>query len=173
MTNRFKLLLGDLTTMEVDAVVNSTDPSLQVGGPVHMAMHKAAGPGLAEACAGLGECPVGEARLTGGFQLPARFVLHTAAPLWVGGGAGELEALAGCYRSCLRLAESRGLETVAFPSLGSGPQPQIPLDLAAPVAVHTILEFLERHPVPRQVTLVCYDVPTYQIHQKIFRETLV
>jgi O-acetyl-ADP-ribose deacetylase (regulator of RNase III) len=172
MTNRFKLLLGDLTTMDVDAVVNSTDTSLQAGGPVHMAMHKAAGPALAQACAEVGECPVGEARITGSFGLPARFVLHTAAPLWVGGTAGELESLASCYRACLRLAESRGLDTVAFPSLGSGTQPQIPLDQAAPVAVRTILEFLEHHRLPRQVALVCFDVPTYQIHQQIFRETL-
>jgi O-acetyl-ADP-ribose deacetylase (regulator of RNase III) len=139
---------------------------------VHLALHRAAGPGLAEECSGLDECPVGEARITAGYDLPAAFVLHTVAPIWVGGKSGEREALASCYRSCLRLAEARGLDSVAFPSIGSGPQPQIPLDQAAPIAVRTILEFLETHEYPRLVTLVCFDAATYQIHQKTLKEAL-
>jgi len=171
-TGRLKLQLGDITAMNVSAIVNSTDTTLLAGGPVHLALHRAAGPGLAEECSELGECPVGEARITGGWDLPAPFVLHTVPPIWVGGNAGEKEALASCYRNCLRLAESRGLVSVAFPSLGSGPQPQIPLEQAAPVAVHTILEFLETHDLPRQVVLVCFDAATYQIHQKTLKEAL-
>jgi O-acetyl-ADP-ribose deacetylase (regulator of RNase III) len=172
MTTRLKLQLGDITAMNVAAIVNSTDTTLLAGGPVHLALHRAAGPGLAEECAELGDCPVGEARITGGWGLPAPFVLHTVPPIWVGGSAGEREALANCYRNCLRLAEARGLASVAFPSLGSGPQPQIPLEQAAPVAIRTILEFLESHELPRQVVLVCFDAATYQIHQKTLKEAL-
>jgi O-acetyl-ADP-ribose deacetylase (regulator of RNase III) len=172
MTSRLRLQLGDITAMRVDAVVNSTDNTLQAGGPVHAAVHRAAGPELAEECLEVGECPVGEARITGGHSLTAPFILHTVAPIWVGGTAGEKEALASCYRNCLRLAEARGLESVAFPSIGSGVQPQIPLDLAAPLAVRTILDFLRDHVLPLQVVLVCYDAATYQIHQKSLKEAL-
>jgi O-acetyl-ADP-ribose deacetylase (regulator of RNase III) len=90
----------------------------------------------------------------------------------VGGSAGELDALASCYRTCLRLAEARGIESVAFPSLGSGTEPQIPLDLAAPVAIRTILAFLDTHPLPGQVLLVCFNPASYQVHQKTLKEAL-
>jgi O-acetyl-ADP-ribose deacetylase (regulator of RNase III) len=172
MTNRFRLQLGDITAMRVDAVVNSTNQTLRGSGPVHVAVHRAAGPELARECSDLGECPVGAARITGGHSLAAPFILHTVAPIWVGGGCGELESLASCYRSCLLLAEARGIESVAFPSLGSGTQPQIPLDQAAPLAIRTILDFLDNHRLPHQVTLVCFDAATYQIHQKSLKEAL-
>lgn len=172
VAHRLKLQLGDLAAMAVDAVVNSTDSTLLAGGPVHQALHRAAGPGLAAECATLEECPPGEARITSGHGLPARFVLHTVAPMWVGGTAGERATLAACYRTCLRLAEARRLHTVAFPSIGAGLQPQFPLELAAPIAVRTILDFLAVHDLPRQVILVCFDAPTYQIHQKTLKEAL-
>jgi len=172
MTNRLRLQLGDITAMRVDAVVNSTDNTLLAGGPVHVAVHRAAGPELARECEDLGDCPVGEARITGGHSLTAPYILHTVAPIWVGGTAGEKEALANCYRNCLRLAEARGIESVAFPSIGSGTQPQIPLDQAAPLAIRTILDFLATHALPLQVTLVCFDAATYQIHQKSLKEAL-
>jgi O-acetyl-ADP-ribose deacetylase (regulator of RNase III) len=172
MTNRFRLQLGDITSMRVGAVVNSTDNTLLAGGPVHVAVHRAAGPELALECLEVGECPVGEARITGGHSLAAPYILHTVAPIWVGGTAGEREALAHCYRSCLRLAEARGIESLAFPSIGAGPQPQFPLDQAAPVAIGTILEWLAAHYLPRFVTLVCFDAGTYQIHQKFLKEAL-
>jgi len=172
MTTRLRLQLGDITTMNVEAIVNSTDTTLLAGGPVHAAVHRAAGPGLALECAELGDCPVGEARITSGHNLSAPYILHTAAPIWVGGSAGELDALASCYRNCLRLAEARGIESVAFPSLGSGTEPQIPLDLAAPVAIRTILAFLDTHPLPGQVLLVCFNPASYQVHQKTLKEAL-
>lgn len=172
VTHRLKLQLGDLAAMAVDAVVNSTDSTLQAGGPVHQALHRAAGPDLAAECATLGECPVGEARITSGYGLPATFVLHTAAPIWLGGIAGERQALAACYRNCLKLAQIRGLRSVAFPSIAAGPQPQFPLDLAAPIAVHTILDFLAGNDLPWQVVLVCFDAATYQIYQKTLKEAL-
>jgi O-acetyl-ADP-ribose deacetylase (regulator of RNase III) len=172
MTARFKLQLGDITAVHAGAVVNSTGTTLLSGGPVHAAIHAAAGPGLAAECARLGGCPVGEARITGGHGLDVPFILHTVAPTWVGGDAGELDALADCYRNCLLLAEAQGIGSIAFPSLGSGLRPQIPLEQAAPVAIRTILAFLEAHPLPRQVLLVCYDATTYQIHQKTLKEAL-
>ncbi|MDR3673025.1 MAG: macro domain-containing protein [Holophaga sp.] len=172
MTNRFRLQLGDITSMAVDAVVNSTDQTMLAGGPVHAAIHRAAGPELARECEDLGECPVGEARITGGHDLAAPFILHTVAPIWVGGTAGEKEALASCYLSCLRLAEAQGFESLAFPSIGSGTQPQFPLELAAPLAIRTILDWLDRHLLPRVVVLVCYDAATYQIHQQSLKEAL-
>jgi O-acetyl-ADP-ribose deacetylase len=169
---RFRLQLGDITAMDVEAIVNSTDTTLQNGGPVHVAVHRAAGPGLLVECDTLEDCPVGEARITGGHQLRAKYVIHTVAPTWVGGGHGELETLAACYRTCLRLAEARGIHSVAFPSLGSGLQPQIPLEEAAPVVIRTLQEWLASHELPEQVVFVCFDTPTFQVHQKVLRETL-
>jgi O-acetyl-ADP-ribose deacetylase len=172
MSSRLKLQLGDITAMHVEAVVNSTDESLLGGGPLHAAIHRAAGPGLLEECELVGECPVGEVRITGGHDLPARYVIHTVAPTWLGGGDDEERALASCYRNALRMAEARNVRELAFPSIGSGLQPQIPLEVAAPIAIRTILEFLGEHACPERVVLVCYDAPTYQIHQKVLKEAL-
>jgi O-acetyl-ADP-ribose deacetylase (regulator of RNase III) len=169
---RIKLQLGDITAMQVEAVVNSTGPTLLAGGPVHVAIHRAAGPGLAKECQELGDCPPGEARITHGHHLNASFVIHTVAPTWMGGEAGEMQTLANCYRQCLRLAEARGIRTLAFPSIGSGTQPQIPLEKAVPVAVHTILDFLASHAFPEQVVLVCFNADAYKVHQKILKEAL-
>jgi O-acetyl-ADP-ribose deacetylase (regulator of RNase III) len=172
MNPRLKLQLGDITHMETEAVVNSTDVSLAAGGPVHVAIHRAAGPGLEAECQDLGECPPGQARITGGHNLAAPYVIHTVAPTWLGGGSGEPEVLSACYTNALRLAVARGIRSVAFPSIGSGPQPQIPLDVAAPLAVGAILDFLEAHPLPEKVFLVCYNIQAYQAHQKALKEAL-
>jgi len=172
MSSRLKLQLGDITSMHVEALVNSTDESLLEGGPVHAAIHRAAGPGLLEECEAVGECPVGEVRITGAHELPARYVIHTVAPTWVGGGEDETRALASCYRNALRLAEAHCVKELAFPSIGSGLQPQIPLEVAAPIAIRTILDFLGEHAYPERVILVCYDPPTYLAHQKVLKEAL-
>jgi len=172
MTPRLKLQLGDITSMSTEAVVNSTDETMAAGGPVHVAIHLAAGPGLEEEVAELGDCPVGEARITAGHNLDAPYVIHTVAPTWLGGEAGELEQLADCYLNTLRLARARGLRSVAFPSIGSGHQPQIPLDVAAPLAINTILAFLDASELPEQVYLVCFNIKAYQAHQKALKEAL-
>jgi O-acetyl-ADP-ribose deacetylase (regulator of RNase III) len=172
MPSRLKLQLGDITSMRTEAVVNSTDETLTAGGPVHMAIHQASGPGLGQECANLGPCPVGEARITGGYDLVAPYIIHTVAPTWVGGKGGELELLASCYVNALRLAKARGLRTVAFPSIGSGAQPQIPLEEAAPLAVRTILKFLAESELPEEVVMVCFNIKTYQAHQKALKEAL-
>jgi O-acetyl-ADP-ribose deacetylase (regulator of RNase III) len=158
--------------MNVEAVVNSADVSLMAGGPVHAAIFRAAGPGLWLECEDLATCPEGEARLTGGHGLSAPYIIHTVAPTWVGGHAGERQLLASCYRNSLLLAEAKGIRTLAFPSIGSGTEPQIPLEEAAPVAIGTILDFLGAHAYPEQVILVCFNVATYQVHQKILKEAL-
>ena len=110
----------DITTLETDAIVNAANQSLAPGGGVCGAIHRAAGPELARACAALGWCPTGEARLTPGFDLPARFVIHAVGPVWRGGGAGEAALLASAYRSALQLAVDHGLESIAFPAISTG-----------------------------------------------------
>jgi O-acetyl-ADP-ribose deacetylase (regulator of RNase III) len=172
MTPRLQLQLGDITSMEVDALVNSTDTTLLDGGPVHKAVHEAAGQALAKACEKMEGCEPGEVCLTPGYQLRAHSIIHTVAPTWMSGGPSEQETLASCYTKALRLAKKQGFRTLAFPSLGSGRQPQIPLESAAPIAIRSILTFLEANPVPEKVFLVCFDTTTYQAYQKVLREAL-
>jgi len=129
--------LVDITTLETDAIVNAANQSLAPGGGVCGAIHRAAGPELARACAALGWCPTGEARLTPGFDLPARFVIHAVGPVWRGGGAGEAALLASAYRSALQLAADHGLESIAFPAISTGIY-GYPLELATPIAVNAV-----------------------------------
>lgn len=117
-------------------------------------------------------CEPGEVRITPGYQLRAQSVIHTVAPTWMDGAHGEPEALGACYTEALKLARKQGFRTLAFPSLGSGRQPQIPLEVAAPIAIHSIQAFLEESPIPEKVFLVCFDTTTYQAYQKVLREAL-
>lgn len=134
---RLTSLQGDITRQDVDAVVNAANRHLVPGGGVDGAIHRAAGPGLAEACAALGGCPPGEARATPGFGLRARFVIHTVGPVWQGGGAGEEAILASCYRRSLEVADQLGAATVAFPAISTGVY-GFPADRAAAIAVATV-----------------------------------
>jgi O-acetyl-ADP-ribose deacetylase (regulator of RNase III) len=156
VSQRIFLIKGDITRMEVDAIVNAANSTLMGGGGVDGAIHRAAGMELQVACAALGGCPPGEARITPGFKLPARHVIHTVGPVWNGGDRGEAEVLACCYRNCLALAREQGLWSIAFPGISTGIY-GFPRDLAAAIAVREVLAFLPTSPNPDKVILVAFD----------------
>lgn len=147
---------GDITTLAVDAIVNAANSSLLGGGGVDGAIHRAAGPELRAYCAGLGGCPTGEARITPGFRLPARHVIHTVGPVWHGGQHGEAAALASCYRNSLQLATEHALRTLALPAISCGAY-GFPLREAARIAVTECRAAAERNPSFEEIVLVAFD----------------
>ena len=160
MMERLTLLRGDITTQAVDAIVNAANSALQGGGGVDGAIHRRAGPELAEAGRRLGGCPTGEARITPGFRLPARWVIHTVGPVWRGGGHGERELLASCYQSCFALAAAHEVRSIAFPSISTG-RYRFPLQEAVPIALRAIAAELVRRPELVEVRVVCFEEPVY------------
>ncbi len=148
---------GDITTLGVDAIVNAANSSLLGGGGVDGAIHRAAGPQLVEECRLLGGCKTGQAKITGGYDLPARHVIHTVGPVWHGGTRGEPELLADCYRNSLNIARERGLRSIAFPAISTGIF-GYPADAAARIALRTIAEELHRTPDAfESIVLVSFD----------------
>jgi O-acetyl-ADP-ribose deacetylase (regulator of RNase III) len=145
----------DITTLEVDAIVNAANEQLAPGGGVCGAIHRAAGPELARACVAVAPCPTGDARLTPGFRLPARFVVHAVGPVWRGGNAGEPELLAGAYRAALRLANAHGLRSIAFPAISTGIY-GYPLEPATEVAVHAVRSEVSAGSTLQQVVFACF-----------------
>ena len=166
---RLEIILGDITRQDVDAIVNAANCSLLGGGGVDGAIHRAAGPELLAECRTLHGCETGKAKITGGYRLPARHVIHTPGPVWHGGGYGEEELLRSCYRSCLELASENGCETVDFPSISTGVY-RFPLDKASRIAVGTILDYLEEHPEIRRVRMVCFDERTKAWYDRALEE---
>jgi O-acetyl-ADP-ribose deacetylase (regulator of RNase III) len=160
-----RVVQGDITRLEVEAVVNAANTSLLGGGGVDGAIHRAAGPELLEACRQIGGCPTGEARITPGFQLPARWVIHTVGPVWRGGEYNEDELLARCYRNSLALADEHDVQTIAFPAISTGAY-RFPLERAARIAVREVSDYLGGETAIREVLLVCYDSRTYQVFQQ-------
>ncbi len=156
---RFKIITGDITTLAVDAIVNAANQTLLGGGGVDGAIHQAAGPMLLEECRGLGGCQTGQAKITKGYQLPAKWVIHTVGPIWQGGDHQEEELLRRCYRSCLELAVRHNVKTIAFPSISTGAY-HFPVNRAAEIAIATIQEFLSEDQTLEQVLFVCYDERT-------------
>lgn len=146
----------DITTLAVDAIVNAANEQLAPGGGVCGAIHRAAGPELAAACAALAPCPTGSARMTPGYDLPARYVIHAVGPVWRGGAAGEAQLLARAYRSALQLADDAGLHSIAFPAISTGIY-GYPLIAATRVAVATVSEFLGKAASVRDVTFACFS----------------
>ncbi len=159
---RIRIVEGDITRLRVDAIVNAANSSLLGGGGVDGAIHDAAGRGLLDECRTLGGCPTGEARITGGYQLPARYVIHTVGPVWRGGDRDEDALLAACYRNSLALAEANGIETIAFPAISTGVY-GFPRERAARIALATIYEFLASHDLPERVDLVAYGSEAHEI----------
>jgi O-acetyl-ADP-ribose deacetylase (regulator of RNase III) len=153
-------VLGDITQERVDAIVNAANSSLLGGGGVDGAIHRAAGPGLVEACRALGGCPEGDAKVTPGFDLPARWIIHAVGPRWRGGGAGEAETLAACYRNSLARADEVGAASVSFPAISTGIF-GYPLDAATDIAVATVRSTPTR---VEAVRFVCFDRTTLQAY---------
>ena len=162
---RFSIVVGDITESRVDAIVNAANTTLLGGSGVDGAIHRAAGPELLAECRTLGGCETGKAKITRGYRLSARYVIHTPGPVWQGGGYGEAALLASCYRSCLLLAAEKGLETVDFPSISTGVY-RYPLPQAATVALKAIMDFLETHDLPRQVRIVCHTEETARVYRQ-------
>jgi len=164
--DRLSLELGDITRFMGDAIVNAANESLLGGGGVDGAIHAAAGPGLLAECRTLYGCATGQAKLTGGYHLPARYVIHAVGPVWHGGTRGEEALLAGAYRSCLELAEQHDLRTVAFPAVSTGVY-GYPLEEATRVALRTILAWLDEHLLPERVTCMCYNQRTLETYEAV------
>jgi len=167
MASHITLVQGDITTQRVDAIVNAANERLLGGGGVDGAIHRAARPQLLEECRTLGGCPTGEARITKGYRLPARFVIHTVGPVWRGGGKGEPELLASCYRSSLQLAVDNGVKTVAFPSFSTGVY-VFPIEKEAPLAIGTVQSAdwrMAGESSLEEVRFVCFSPDDYAVYK--------
>lgn len=165
MKPRLTVIEADITTLAVDAIVNAANSSLLGGGGVDGAIHRAAGPGLLAECRTLGGCETGQAKITGGYDLPARFVIHTVGPVWHGGGQGEAALLASCYRNSIQLAAANACSTIAFPAISTGVY-GYPAEEAAEIAVTTVAEALENHPGIEQVTFCCFGAKSAELHRE-------
>lgn len=162
---KIEIIKGDITKQEVDAIVNAANCSLLGGGGVDGAIHRAAGPELLAECRTLNGCKTGEAKITRGYKLPAKFVIHTPGPVWHGGNNNEAEKLRCCYRNSLVLASENGCKTVDFPSISTGVY-HFPLEKAAEIAVGAIAEYLFEHPEIERVRMVCFDERTKEHYDK-------
>lgn len=160
-----KIISGDITKVYTDAIVNAANTSLLGGGGVDGAIHRAAGPELLAECRMLHGCKTGQAKITKGYRLPTKYIIHTPGPVWNGGSKGEEALLQSCYENCLKLAVENGCSTVAFPSISTGIY-RFPLEKASVIAVNTILRFCKDHPELEEVQMVCFDERTRKYYEE-------
>src|SRR5436189_2069155 len=170
MPHRIEIIEADITTLDVDAIVSAANTTLLGGGGVDGAIHRAAGPALLAECRTLGGCEAGEAKITRGYKLPARFVIHTVGPVWSGGDRGEAEVLASCYRNSLRLAVENGIKTIAFPAISCGAY-RYPISEAAQIAVETTLEFLANNDWIDKVIFILANDEIVRVYERILQRT--
>ncbi len=163
ITGKIEVVEGDITRQQVDAIVNAANTTLLGGGGVDGAIHRAAGPGLLEECRTLGGCRTGQAKITKGYNLPAKWVIHTVGPVWQGGGRREDELLASCYRASLQLAVENGIRAMAFPAVSTGVY-GFPLERATAIAVREVKRFLEETPSVEKVVFVCFGKQAYECY---------
>ncbi|HXH17536.1 MAG TPA: O-acetyl-ADP-ribose deacetylase [Chitinophagales bacterium] len=170
---KFELLQGDITKIKADAIVNAANTSLMGGGGVDGAIHRAGGPAILEECkkivARQGGCPTGEAVITSGGNLPAKYVIHAVGPYWSGGNKNERELLVNAYRNSLQLATEKGVKTIAFPNISTGAY-RFPKEEAAQIAVNTVKDFLEKNKTIERVMFVCFDDENYAIYKKLLKQ---
>lgn len=164
MDGKIELQIGDITSLDVDAIVNAANNTLLGGGGVDGAIHRAAGPKLVEECLLLKGCPTGEAKITRGYNLKARHVIHTVGPIWSGGGKNEENLLASCYRRSLRLALENNIRTIAFPAISTGAY-RFPRDLAARIAVTEARDFMRDNSELEKVIFVCFDQAAFNVYR--------
>ena len=164
--DRISVIEGDITKLDVDAIVNAANNSLLGGGGVDGAIHRAAGPKLLDECITLNGCETGDAKITSGYNLPARHVIHTVGPIWRGGNNGEPEKLANCYRKSLEVAVANGVQTIAFPAISTGVY-GYPKKEAAQIAINQVLTCLDKMPEIKNVTFVLFGLENYDIYTSI------
>ena len=167
--NRIQVIEGDITKQAADAIVNAANTTLLGGGGVDGAIHRAAGPGLLAECRGLDGCPTGQAKITKGYNLPAKWVIHTVGPVWRDGNHGEDELLANCYRNSFALAERHGVKSIAFPSISTGAY-GFPMERAARIARREAKRFLQSNPTVEKVLLVCFGQAAFDTYRRALKE---
>jgi len=164
--DRFHIEFGDITKLEIGAIVNAANKSLLGGGGVDGAIHLAAGPELLEYCRNLNGCNIGEAKITPGFNLPAKYIIHTPGPVWREGRANEDVLLANCYKNCLKLAVENHIKSIAFPAISTGVY-GFPVKRAANIALNEATQFLSKNKKMEKIIFICYDITTFDVYKRL------